>query len=104
MLEFIMQPWPWRFSGILIGLTVPLLFLLAGKAFGISTSLQEIGAMCAPCNLEYLKSHKWRSGIWTAVFAAGIVLGGFIASHFISDKPVEFLPDFFPVSEVPSGC
>lgn len=49
MIEFIMQPWPWWFSGVLIGLTVPLLFLLAGKAFGISTSFQEAGAMCAPC-------------------------------------------------------
>lgn len=95
MIDFLMQPWPWWFSGILIGLIVPLLFLLAGKAFGISTSFQEIGAMCAPGNLEYLKRHKWRSGIWTVVFALGIMLGGFIAVQFLSSAPVEFLPASF---------
>ncbi len=95
MIEFLLEPWPWWFSGILIGLTVPLLFLLAGKAFGISTSFQEAGALCAPCNLEYLKKHKWRSGIWTLVFAGGIAMGSFIAVHFLSSAPVEFLPDSF---------
>lgn len=95
MTEFIMQPWPWWFSGVLIGLTVPLLFLLAGKAFGISTSFQEAGAMCAPCNLDYLKNHQWRSGIWTLVFACGIALGALIAVQFLSSAPVEFLPESF---------
>ena len=47
-MEFIMQPWPWWFSGILIGLTVPLLYFLTGQGFGISTSLQQVGAMCSP--------------------------------------------------------
>ena len=57
-MEWFMQPWPWWISGILIGLTVPLLYLLAGKAFGISTSLQQIGAMCAPnSKFEYLRKH-----------------------------------------------
>lgn len=95
MIDFIMQPWPWWFSGVLVGLTVPLLFLLAGKAFGISTSFQEIGALCASCNLDYLKTHKWRSGIWTVVFVLGIAVGSFIAVHFLSDKPVEFLPESY---------
>jgi len=95
MTEFLMQPWPWWFSGILIGLTVPLLYFLAGKSFGISTSFQEVGAMCGPCNLDYLKNHKWRSGIWTLVFAVGIGIGGFIAVRFLSSSPVEFLPESF---------
>lgn len=95
MIDFIMQPWPWWFSGILIGLTVPLLFLLAGKAFGISTSFQEIGAMCATGRFEYLNRHKWRSGIWTVVFALGIMVGSFIAVRFLSSDPVEFLPASF---------
>ncbi len=95
MTDFLMQPWPWWFSGILVGLTVPLLFLLAGKSFGISTSFQEVGAMCGPCNLDYLRNHKWRSGIWTLVFAVGIGIGGFITVRFLSSEPVEFLPESF---------
>lgn len=95
MIEFLMEPWPWWFSGILVGLTVPLLYILAGKAFGISTSFQEAGAMCGPCNLDYLTNHQWRSGIWTLVFALGIGIGGFIAVRFLSSKTVEFLPESF---------
>ena len=95
MIEFLMQPWPWWFSGILIGLTVPLLYLLAGKSFGISTSFQELGAICAPGKLDYLRNHQWRTGIWTLVFAVGIGIGGFLAVRFFSSAPIAFLPESF---------
>jgi uncharacterized protein len=95
MTEFVLQPWPWWLSGILVGLTVPLLFILSGNSFGISTSLQELGAMCYPGKFSYLMNHKWRSGIWTVVFAIGIALGGLIANTFLSSSPVEFLPETF---------
>ena len=65
-MEWIMQPWPWWISGILIGLTVPLLYVLAGKAFGISTSLQQIGAMCAAnSRIEYLSKFDRKGHLWT---------------------------------------
>lgn len=93
MIDFLFQPWPWWFSGILIGLTVPLLFLLAGKAFGISTSLQQIGAMSLPhSRLEYLSGYDRKSGMWTLWFVAGIALGGAIANWGLSYQPVEYLP------------
>ena len=93
MQEFIMQPWPWWLSGILIGLTVPLLYILAGRSFGISTSLQQIGAMCLPkSNLPYFKDFNRRKGIWLLYFVAGIAIGGFVATQFLSSSPVEFLP------------
>lgn len=95
-MEFILQPWPWWFSGILIGLTVPLLSILAGKSFGISTSFQQIGAMCIPnSNLGYLKNFDRRKGVWTLFFVAGIALGGYVANHWLSAEPVEFLPVSF---------
>ncbi len=88
-----MQPWPWWFSGVLIGLTVPLLYLLAGQRFGISTSLQQIGAMCAPnSNLSYFKDYDRWNGMWVLLFVVGIVLGGYLATHFLSSQPIEFLP------------
>lgn len=92
-MDWIMQPWPWWLSGVLIGLTVPLLYILAGKGFGISTSLQQVGSMCMPnSKLEYFRNYDHHAGIWTIVFVAGISLGGFIATHFLSNEPVEFLP------------
>ena len=92
-MDGLMQPWPWWVSGTLIGLTVPLLYVLAGKAFGISTSLQQIGAMCVPhSRLEYLSKHDRRSNMWTLVLAVGIAIGSFVATHFLSAQPVHFLP------------
>jgi len=91
-----MQPWPWWLSGVLIGLTVPLLYILAGKAFGISTSLQQAGAMCLPnSKLEYLSKHDRKGNFWTIVFAFGIAIGSWIGAHLLSDSPSEFLPPEF---------
>ena len=95
-MEFIMQPWPWWFSGVLIGLTVPLLYFLTGQGFGISTSFQQIGAMCSPnSKLPYLRDFNTRKGMWTLMFVVGIAAGGFIANHLLSTEPVEFLPESF---------
>jgi len=93
MIDFIMQPWPWWFSGVLVGLTVPLLYLLAGQAFGISSSLQQFGAMCAPnSKLPYLANFDKRKGLGTLMFVIGITVGGFIATFLLSAQPIEFLP------------
>ena len=95
-MDLIMKPWPWWLSGILIGFTVPLLYILAGKAFGISTSLQQAGAMCAPhSKLEYLSKHDRKANMWTIVFAVGIAIGSFIATRFLSAEPMTFLPQEF---------
>lgn len=95
-MAWILEPWPWWLSGILIGLTVPLLYLLAGKAFGVSSSLQHLGAMCSPrSRLPYLRDHNWRGGLWNLVFVAGIALGGFVGNFFLSSQPVAFLPESY---------
>lgn len=95
-MDWILAPWPWWLSGILLGLTVPLLYILAGKAFGISTSLQEIGAYCTPnSKLDYLKSFDRKSHFWTLIFVLGVGIGGAIGSFVLSSKPIEFLPEFF---------
>ncbi|MDF1810862.1 MAG: YeeE/YedE thiosulfate transporter family protein [Verrucomicrobiales bacterium] len=96
MIDFIMAPWPWWFSGIIIGLIVPLLYLLSGKGFGVSTSFQEVGALCARgTGPDYLKNFDWRAGLWTLVFAGGIILGGYLANSILSREPITFLPESF---------
>jgi uncharacterized membrane protein YedE/YeeE len=92
-MNWLLQPWPWWLSGILIGLTVPLLYILSGKAFGISTSLRHMGAIwCTECEVDYLKKHNWRGGIWNLVFIGGIAIGSQMAVNFLSSTPIEFLP------------
>ncbi len=95
-MELLMQPWPWWVSGVLVGLIVPLLHLLAGKSFGISSSFQQLGAMClSNSKLSYFREFDWRRGVWILVFVGGIALGGFVANNFLSAEPVEFLPPFY---------
>ena len=53
MLELLQQPWPWYFSGPLIGVMVPLLLVLGNKTFGISSSLRHICAACLPAKLPF---------------------------------------------------
>lgn len=93
MLEFIKQPWPWYVAGPLIGLTVPILLLVGNKAFGISSSLKHVCAACIPANISFFK-YDWKKDIWQLYFAAGILIGGFIAFHFLStDQPVAITPE-----------
>lgn len=79
-LEALSGPWPWYVAGPLIGLVVPILLLVGGKAFGISSSFRQICAATVPGRIEYLRSFDWRADGWRLVFVAGILLGGVLAS------------------------
>ncbi len=93
-MEWIYEPWPWYIAGPLIGLTVPLLLLLANKQLGISSSFRHIGAMCTPkSRLPYLRGYDWRKQGWNLIFVVGIVIGAVIASRFLSAAPVVMLPE-----------
>ncbi len=94
MLEWIMEPWPWYVTGPMIGLTVPLLLLLAGKNLSVSSSLRHIGAACAPhSKLPYLsQDYNWRDHIWNLIFIVGIILGAFVGNFLLSTEAVYFLP------------
>jgi len=92
-MNFISQPWPWCVAGPLLGLIVPALLLIGNKAFGISSSLKHICAICIPANIAFFK-HDWRKETWNLFFAAGIVIGGFLAVQFLGGQhPVNINPD-----------
>ena len=82
-MDVLTQPWPWYVSGPLIGLFVPALLLLGNKKFGISSSLRHICAACLPLNNSFFQ-YDWKKEAWNLVFAAAIILGGFIAVQFLS--------------------
>jgi len=59
---------------------VPLLLLLTGKTFGVSSSLRHTCAATLPSTADYFQ-YDWTSkGLWNLLFVAGILLGGFIAA------------------------
>jgi uncharacterized membrane protein YedE/YeeE len=82
-MDVIMQPWPWYISGPLIGFVVPILLLLGNKTFGISSSLRHICAACIPANISFFK-YDWKKESWNLFFVAGIALGGFVATTYLS--------------------
>lgn len=88
MIELLSQPWPWYVAGPLVGLVVPLL-LWAGGEFGLSENLRHLCAAALPTRLSFFDYDWRRRGLWNLTFAAGIVVGGFVAGTFLaSPDPV----------------
>jgi len=92
MIEMIRQPWPWYVAGAVIGLTVPALLLLGNKHLGISSSLRHVCAACIPGNISFFK-YDWKKEIWNLFFVVGVLLGGVLATQFLSN------PDAIVISE-----
>jgi uncharacterized protein len=86
MLEFLQQPLPWYVAGPLIGLTVPLLMLLGGKSFGLSSNLRHLCAITLPEKLKpSLLRYNWGLERWNLAFVVGLVIGGFIAGVLLAN-------------------
>jgi len=85
MTELLTRPLPWYVAGPLIGLFAPLLLYLGNRMFGLSSNLRHLCAALLPRNNTFLL-YDWRSiGGWNLAFAAGIVVGGFIAGAIFAD-------------------
>jgi len=89
LLELLSRPWPWYVAGPLIGLVVPALLLLGNRQFGVSSNLRHLCAAVLPGRVEFFR-YDWRgAGLWNLAFVAGVLLGGFVAGHWLAgDAPV----------------
>lgn len=95
-MNWILQPWPWYIAGPLIGLSIPALLLLANKTLGISSSFRHMCSIASPnSQLDYLRTNNWRKESWSLVFVVSLLIGGFIATRFLTAGPVQFLPDHY---------
>jgi hypothetical protein len=93
MIDLINQPWPWYIAGPLIGLTVPALFILGNKTFGLSSSLRNICAACIPANIPFFK-YNWKKESWNLLFVTGILLGAIVTTVLMpNDGPIQIHPD-----------
>jgi uncharacterized protein len=82
MAAFVSTPWPWYVAGPVIGLFVPALLIVGNKLFGISSNLRHICSAILPGKLEYFRYDWKKVGLWNLLFVAGILVGGFLASHW----------------------
>jgi uncharacterized protein len=88
-MDIIRDPWPWYIAGPALGLFAPLLLFLGNKLFGVSSNLRHACAALLPRNLDYFRYDWRREGAWNLAFAAGVLLGGFLAGDvFRNPEPI----------------
>ncbi len=85
-MDFLASFWPWYITGPLIGLYVPVLYLLVNRHFGVSSSFRDLCAACVRPRAAYFQ-YNWRDHRWRIVFVAGIAIGGFLAHASLNVAP-----------------
>lgn len=91
-MDWILEPWPWYVSGPLIAFTMFTLLKL-GKNFGMSSNLRTLCTMCGADKTCEFFCFDWKAQRWNLLLMVGAVLGGFLASHFLSNNQI---PDLNP--------
>lgn len=90
-MNWIYEPWPWYVSGPLIAL-VMFLLLIMGKRFGMSSNLRTACAATGAGKVSDFFKFDWKLERWNLMVVAGAVIGGFIASGYLSDNTVAINP------------
>ena len=76
--------WPWYISGFLIG-AVMLALIYFGKNFGMSSNLRTMCTVLgAGKNCDFFK-FDWKTQRWNLTVVIGAMIGGFIATQYLSD-------------------
>lgn len=87
-MSLLRDPWPWWIAGPVIGLTVPLVYLVAGRKWGLSSTFRDMCAAALPTKNEYF-AYPWKEdGGWRLTMAVGLVIGGALASATASTSDV----------------
>lgn len=83
-MEIISGTWHWAVSGLLIGL-IMLTLIYFGKVFGMSSNLRTLCSMTGVGKKVPFFDWDWKAQRWNLVVVAGTMLGGFFASHYLSN-------------------
>ncbi len=86
-MNWLLQPWPWYISGPLIA-TVLILLVYFGKTFGMSSNLRTLCAIGGADRYASFFKFDWKAQRWNLTVVLGAILGGFLASHYLSDGSV----------------
>lgn len=83
-MDFILQPWPWYVSGPLIAIIMATLVFF-GKTFGMSSNLKTLCTIGGAGKYVDFFKFDWKAKRWNLVVVLGAIIGGFIATHYLSD-------------------
>ena len=86
-MEYLLNPWPWYVSGPLIAITMMLLLYL-GKTFGMSSNLSTMCSILGGGKISEFFKFDWKEQSWNLAVVIGAIIGGFIATHFLSNDVV----------------
>lgn len=86
-MEYILNPWPWYISGPLITFIMALL-LYFGKTFGMSSNLRTMCTIAGAGKFSDFFKFNWKEQSWNLVVVIGAIIGGFIATHYLSNDSI----------------
>ncbi len=92
-MNFFLDPWPWYVSGPLIAVTM-ILLVFFGKTFGMSSNLRTLCSIGGAGKHAEFFNFDWRAHRWNLVVVLGAIIGGFIATQFLSSgAKIDLNPD-----------
>ncbi len=91
-MDWIYEPWPWYVAGPLIALTMFILLFL-GKKFGMSSNLRTMCSIGGAGKAADYFRFDWKKDRWNLMVVIGAVIGGFLASQYMSNNTVEINPE-----------
>jgi len=90
-MDWIYEPWPWYVAGPLIALTMFIL-LFAGKQFGMSSNLRTMCSIGGAGKAADFFKFNWKKERWNLMVVVGAIIGGFLASNYMSNNTVKINP------------
>ena len=91
-MQFKFEPWPWYVAGPLIAL-IMFQLLLIGKQFGMSSTLRTTCAAVGAGKTSEFFRFDWKAERWNLIVVLGAIIGGFLASTYMSDNTVDINPE-----------
>lgn len=86
-MNWIYESWPWYIGGPIIAFVMIALILL-GKSFGFSSNFRTLCAAMGAGKTCSFFDFNWKSQKWNLLFLVGSIIGGYIASNFLSNNQI----------------
>ena len=83
-MDFLFHTWHWAISGFLIAI-IMLTLNYFGKFFGMSSNLRSLCTIAGADKYADFFKFDWKSKRWNLLVVLGAMLGGFVATHYMSN-------------------